>query len=98
MKLDMEKAPLVVKKFARKPLAVEAALFDGKNAKEILRWVGSRRGCLKNGGKTLAIDTDVGDVAPREGDWIARDPDGGLMVHGPVGFGEVFEPLPEEGP
>jgi hypothetical protein len=77
-------------KVARKPPALEAVLFDGKNMEEIAGWLG--RPCRMDG-ERLVIGTPGGDLVVCPHDVVTRDEGGGLRRWDRESFGRLFGPL-----
>jgi hypothetical protein len=70
---------MTVARYRKKPVEVEAALFDGtvESANRILGWIGSNGGDAKRAHATrpelgLVICTLEGDMRADMGDWIIR--------------------------
>jgi hypothetical protein len=74
---------MTVARYRKKPVEVEAALFDGtvESANRILGWIGSNGGDAKRAHATrpelgLVICTLEGDMRADMGDWIIRGAQG----------------------
>lgn len=67
------------RRFHSRPLEIEAILFDGANADEIIGWLGEAL-CQPvvsgSASSALRITTPEGDRHADAGDWVVKGPDG----------------------
>ena len=98
---------MVVKKFRKKPLIVEAAQFTGdkESAEEIKAWVEKNWSKVevadysyeeKYGYDCLEIETPDDDWELDVGDWLVKGVDGSLYPVKDETFKKVYEPVSED--
>lgn len=87
--------------YRTKPTTVEARQWDGtvEGATGIIDWALSYGGTIRyhDEDNTLAVDTAVGSMLARPGDWIVRGLEDNLFdPFGPMAFEATYEPVPVE--
>lgn len=85
-------------KFRNEPVEIEAILFDGSNATEVINWVGSDlcEYCITSPGPSLLITTPEGARRADEGDWIIKGNSGEFYPYKPDLFATKFRPVQSE--
>ena len=91
----------MAERFRKKPIEVEAMLFDGLNGWAVARWM--RSGFLARGmwpeeehPDGVVVHTLEGDMAAHVGDWIVKGVEGEFYpVKGSI-FHATYEPTPTE--
>ena len=89
----------MLRKFRKKPVVIEAILFDGKNINEVLTWVGNsaerelighqKFGNVHSG--NLIIHTLEGNHTANIGDWIIKGIKGEFYPCKPDIFEQTYE-------
>jgi len=78
-------------KFRKRPIVIDAILFDGTNFDELARWSG---GAVRPGvtiEPEVVVDTAEGKMAGRTGDWIIRGVKGEYYPCMPDVFAVTYE-------
>jgi hypothetical protein len=78
--------------FRKKPVVVEATLFDGTNHDAVLEWIGSTAAYTDAVGNFF-IGTLEGDMRAAEGDWIIKGVQGEFYPCKPDVFAATYEPV-----
>ncbi|MDR1080852.1 MAG: hypothetical protein LBQ79_07775 [Deltaproteobacteria bacterium] len=79
-----------MKRYRKRPVAVEAARLDRRNLVEIRSWIGGSCDCVLNG--MLRIRTLEGVMAAKPGDWIIRGVNGEFYPCRDDIFRKTYEP------
>ena len=77
-------------KFRKKPVVVEAVLYTGENAEEVVAFAGDSTIDVENG--VLRIKTLEGTMDASPGDWVIRGVKGELYPCKPDIFDQTYEP------
>lgn len=81
-----------MKKYRKKPVVVEAELFDGSNYDEVSRFLGDTPHYLvKTGGTGIVIPTLEGDMRADPGDFVIRGVKGEFYPCKPDIFVATYE-------
>lgn len=86
----------MVKKYRKKPVVIEAVLFTGHNANDVLPWI--KRACvieedfISTGEQSIVIETLEGDMRADPGDYIIKGVKGGFYPCKPDIFEATYEP------
>lgn len=80
--------------FRKRPVVIEALLFDGTNVDECLAFIGAPReeGEDAEDFDTIDIDTLEGTMETRQGDWIIKGVQGEFYPVKPDIFEATYEP------
>jgi hypothetical protein len=81
-------------KFRKRPVVIDAMLYDGTNTYEVVEWMGEHTDATIgfNPGGTIVIPTLEGNMIASVGDWIIRGVQGELYPCKP----DIFEATYEE--
>lgn len=82
----------MIKKYRKKPVAIEAIQWNGKNLSEIDNFMG---GTVENKGTTLVIHTLEGDMEASIGDYIIKGVNGEFYPCKPDIFAKTYEEVTE---
>lgn len=83
---------IMIKKYVKKPVTIEAIPWDGKNLSEIDNFMG---GIVENKGATLVIHTLEGDMEASIGDYIIKGINGEFYPCKPDIFAKTYEEVTE---
>jgi hypothetical protein len=79
------------KQYRKKPVVIEAALFTGKNVKELLPWI--QANCVISDQAGFVIKTLEGDMRADIGDYIIKGVKGEFYPCKPDVFAATYDPV-----
>lgn len=82
----------MIKKYRKKPVTIEAILWDGENLSEIDKFTQAK---VKNHGLVLIIPTLEGDMYASLGDYIIKGVNGEFYPCKPAIFAKTYEEVTE---
>jgi hypothetical protein len=88
-------------KFRKKPVVIDAMLYDGENMLEVVSFVGTRCAIQRAPNQPIMIDTLEGGLRATPGDWIIKGVKGEFYPCKPDIFEatyETAEPVAHEPP
>ena len=82
---------MTIMKFRKKPVVIEAILYNGTNADEVHRFIGKPLEHLLLGPPILIIETLEGPMWATQGDWIIKGVKGEFYPCKPDIFAATYE-------
>lgn len=87
-------------KFRKKPVVIEARLYDGTNAYDLIDWIdqdaAGNDAVIDTEDDAVCIKTLEGVMAASVGDWIIRGVQGEFYPCKPDIFDSTYEPVEED--
>lgn len=82
-----------VKQYRKKPVVIEALLFDGTNGIEVFEWLSENKASAsyRNFNKTVVIDTLEGEMTASQGDFVIKGVKGEFYPCKPDIFEATYE-------
>lgn len=86
----------MIRRYRKRPVEVDALLFDGENLDEVRDWLGDAYlgvATMSSGPKRIRIVTYEGVITASRGDWIIKGVEGEFYPCKPGIFAETYEPV-----
>lgn len=86
------------KLYRKKPVVIEAMLFDGSNGMEVYDWISRHGGSVSARGydKTVVIDTLEGEMTANAGDYVIKGVKGEFYPCKPDIFAATYEEVEDD--